>query len=52
VFQSEEVHKEALSALRLFREAVEREEATAELAYRILAFLFRARHDPGLRFKS
>jgi len=52
VFQSEEVHQEALSALRLFREAVEREEATAELAYRILAFLFRARHDPGLRFKS
>jgi len=52
VFQSEEVHEEALSALRLFWEAVEREEATAELAYRILAFLFRARHDPGLRFKS
>ncbi|HVG07163.1 MAG TPA: hypothetical protein VNM67_05615 [Thermoanaerobaculia bacterium] len=52
VFQSEEVHEEALSALRLFRKAVEREEATAELAYRILAFLFRARHDPGLRFKS
>lgn len=50
VFQSKEVQKEALSALNLFREAVEREEATAELAYRILAFLFRARHDPGLCF--
>jgi tetratricopeptide (TPR) repeat protein len=52
VFQSEDVHEEALSALRLFREAVEREEATAELAYRILAFLFRAQHDRGLRFSS
>lgn len=52
VFQSEDVHQEALSALRLFREAVEREEATAELAYCVLAFLFRARHDPRLRFKS
>lgn len=52
VFQSEEVHQEALSALRLFQEAVEREEATAELAYRILAFLFRARYDLGLSFES
>lgn len=52
VFQSKEVHPEALSALSLFREAVEREEATAELAYRILAFLFRARHDLGLCFNS
>jgi len=52
VFQSKEVHQEALSALGLFGEAVEREEATAELAYRILAFLFRARYDRGLCFNS
>lgn len=52
VFESEDVHPAALSALRLFEDAVEREEATAALAYRILAFLFRARHDRGLRFKS
>lgn len=50
-FQSEEVHEQAAAALRLFGEAAEREEATAELAYRVLAFLFRARHNPGLRFK-
>ena len=50
VFESQEVHEAALSALRLFQEAVERELATAELAWRILAFLFRARHNPGLRF--
>ncbi len=52
VFQSKGVHREALAALRLFYEAAEREEATAELARRVLRFLFRARHDQGLRFES
>lgn len=50
VFESNGIHREALVALRLFHEAAEREQATAELARRILAFLFRARHDQGLRF--
>ncbi|HEX6901414.1 MAG TPA: helix-turn-helix transcriptional regulator [Thermoanaerobaculia bacterium] len=50
VFDSKGVHREALAALRLFRQAVEREEATAELARRALRYLFRARHDQGLRF--
>ncbi|HWM91864.1 MAG TPA: hypothetical protein VN493_13950 [Thermoanaerobaculia bacterium] len=49
-FESEDVHHEARKALGLFREAAEREAATAELARRVLGFLFRARHDPGLRF--
>jgi hypothetical protein len=52
VFESKGVHREALAALRLFQEAVEREEATAELARRVLGYLFRARYDPGLRFPS
>jgi tetratricopeptide (TPR) repeat protein len=52
VFQSKGVHREALAALRLFQEAVEREAATAELARRVLDYLFRARHDQGLRFES
>jgi tetratricopeptide (TPR) repeat protein len=51
-FEAEGVHVEALKALRLFQEAVDREEATAELARRVLAFLFRARHDLGLRFAA
>ncbi|HYX22532.1 MAG TPA: hypothetical protein VFC23_00125 [Thermoanaerobaculia bacterium] len=51
VFKSEGVHREALIALRLFQEAVEHENATAELARRVLGYLFRARHDQGLRFK-
>jgi tetratricopeptide (TPR) repeat protein len=50
-FEDEGVHREARSALELFRRAAEREEVTAGLARRILAFLFRARHDPGLRFE-
>jgi tetratricopeptide (TPR) repeat protein len=51
-FNTQGVHREALAALRLFQEAAEREEATAELARRILRFLYRARHDPSLRFNS
>ncbi len=45
-------HREALAALKLFQEAAEREAATADLARRVLRFLFRARHDQGLRFES
>jgi len=52
VFADKGVHREALAALRLFHEAAERAEATAELARRVLRFLFRARHDQGLRFES
>jgi tetratricopeptide (TPR) repeat protein len=52
LFQSKEVHREALAALQLFGEAVERETATSELAHRVLRFLFRARHDQGLRFTA
>lgn len=52
VFESKGVHREALEALLLFRDAAEREAATPELARRVLGFLFRARHDRGLRFES
>src|SRR6185312_6012025 len=52
VFKSKGVHREALGALKLFREAAEREEVTAEQARRVLGFLFRSRHDEGLRFES
>jgi tetratricopeptide (TPR) repeat protein len=52
VFKSKGVHREALGALKLFHEAAEGEEVTAEQARRVLGFLFRARHDEGLRFES
>jgi tetratricopeptide (TPR) repeat protein len=51
-FESEKVHHEARKALDLFRKAAEREAATAELARRVLSFLFRSQHDPALRFSS
>jgi tetratricopeptide (TPR) repeat protein len=52
ILKSKGVHREAQVALQFFQEAVERETATAELARRVLRFLFRARYDPGLRFES
>ncbi|HEX3525803.1 MAG TPA: helix-turn-helix transcriptional regulator [Thermoanaerobaculia bacterium] len=52
VFKSKGVHREALAALRLFQEATEQSTATAELAGRILRFLFRARYDEELRFTA
>jgi hypothetical protein len=51
VFKEKGIHREALAALRLFQEAAERE-ATAELARRVLRYLFRARYDEGLRFNG
>jgi tetratricopeptide (TPR) repeat protein len=51
LFKARGIHREALAALSIFREAVEAETATADLARRVLRFLFRAREDRGLRFE-
>lgn len=50
VFHDNGVHREALAALGLFQEAIERETATVELARGFLQYLYRARYDQGLRF--
>ena len=50
LFDAKGVHREALAALGIFHRAAEQEHATAELARRVLGYLFRARHDPSLRF--
>lgn len=52
VFQAQGVHREALAALRLFCQAAEKEAATLDLARRLVDYLERARHDPGLRFAA
>jgi tetratricopeptide (TPR) repeat protein len=52
IFRSQGVHREALAALKIFRDAAEREIATAELARRVVEYLCRARHDPGLKFQG
>jgi transcriptional regulator with XRE-family HTH domain len=51
VFDAQGVHREALAALRLFYEAADREQATAELVKQLLDYLCRARHDAELRFE-
>lgn len=52
IFRSQGVHREALAALKLFSEAAERQAATAELARRVVEYLCRARHDPGMKFQG
>ncbi len=52
VFTSRKVHREALAALQLFQDAAEADTADEGLARRVLGFLFRARHDKGLKFES
>lgn len=51
VFQANDVHREALAALTLFRQAAEKEEVTVELARRLTAYFHRARFNPELRFE-
>ncbi|MFL6262557.1 MAG: tetratricopeptide repeat protein [Thermoanaerobaculia bacterium] len=52
VFQSREVHREALGALIVFQRAAELEELTAGLVEEIAAYLRQARVDPRLRFRE
>lgn len=52
IFQSQEIHREALAALAVFQAAAALDQATADLARDVAAFLVNARHDPGLRFRT
>ena len=52
IFKAQGVHREALAALKLFCEAAEKEAATVELARQIVDFLYRAQHNPQLRFDA
>jgi tetratricopeptide (TPR) repeat protein len=51
IFDARKIHREALAALQLFKEAVEQERATDGLARSVLAYLFLARHNEELRFE-
>lgn len=51
IFQSQQVHREALAALILFRQAVESEQISLALIHQITTFLQAARRDPSLRFR-
>jgi transcriptional regulator with XRE-family HTH domain len=52
IFRAQGVHREAQRALDLFREAAEEDRAGAELVRSVVAYLYRARHDPHLRFDA
>jgi tetratricopeptide (TPR) repeat protein len=53
IFKAQGVHKETLAALRLFYDDATKEEATAELARRLVDYLARAaRRNPRLRFEE
>lgn len=52
IFKSQGVHQEALAALQLFFDAARKEEATADLARRLVEYLTKARCHPGLRFEG
>lgn len=50
IFQSQQVHSQALAALLIFCEAAKREAASVELARQVARFLYRAQSDPELTF--
>lgn len=52
IFESRDVHQEALAALLLFRQAADAEEVTLDLLQKVADYLQRARHNPGLRFEG
>jgi len=52
IFESRDVHQEALAALLLFREAADAERVTLGLLDQLVAYLQRARLDPELPFRE
>lgn len=52
IFAQQGVHAEARRALDLFRRAALQDRATAHLLRAVVSYLYRARHDPRLRFET
>lgn len=51
VFRLQGIHREALAALKLFREAAEHEIVTLELARKLVRYLRQAKNDASLHFE-
>ncbi|HXU29019.1 MAG TPA: hypothetical protein VN851_00440 [Thermoanaerobaculia bacterium] len=51
IFTSQDIHREALAALRLFQEAVQQEFLTEALVRDLAAYLEEARYQPEVRFQ-
>lgn len=52
IFQAKDIHREAIAALLLFRQALEEERASLELIQGLRTFLSRARSNPRLRYTA
>jgi len=52
IFEAQDVHREAVAALMLFRRAAEAEALTRELVEKVLEYLEQSRRDPALRFEE
>lgn len=52
VFQANDLPRETLAALSLFRQAAEKKEVTVEFAQRLVAYFHRARFNPEMRFTA
>ena len=52
IFTRQEIHREALAALALFRDSVRKEEATVELARRLTAYLNQARSERRVSWRG
>lgn len=50
IFSSRQIHREALTALSFWKQAVEAEKVCRDLATEVASFLKRAQHDTELRF--
>lgn len=50
LFRAQEVHREALTALLLLRDAIQQRQVTAEMLRRLSRYLEQARRDPSYRF--
>jgi transcriptional regulator with XRE-family HTH domain len=52
IFEAQRVHREALAAVVLFRQAAEKEQITTDLVRRLQDYLSKARRNPELRFDA
>jgi tetratricopeptide (TPR) repeat protein/transcriptional regulator with XRE-family HTH domain len=52
IFEGEKVHTEALAAVALFQQAAQVEKARAEWTRQLVKYLYRAEHNPNLRFEA
>lgn len=52
IFESREVHREALTALLLFQKAVEMETVTVRMVEEVASYLRRSQNEPRLRFEE